>query len=514
MKTLRYSITAIFFFAIVLNINAQTKIEEVYKIQLKQLEETWNILDQVTPVVWPGWKNYTDVPFLFKYANGVQMLVGHPKPPEGFVLAEGITVRDKKVYFDRSKEIKLEMILPVSGGGGPLQYGVDKDNKPIMTVMLDLAGLRKEMDPNVKANMTVNSENQILINLHELFHCYQREVYNDKYGNLRYNTDANYSIYAEIEGIALERAYFEKNAEKAKEYLKDFIVARDFKYKSMDEEEINEGACDEMREGGAFYVETMTLEALRNNYKPVITKSDDPFFFGFTQIDSLFRIKLKALRNSRENTMDSYDKSYSIGSFQALLLNRFVPGWQNDFYQKGYYFDKLLRDFLKISDTEKAAIANRLKTDYDFDGISSKHTKLTQERDDAYKMITGRKGFSFIVNFKNIFEYPRTEPARKYSMGLINLFPEGIRKIGMSDVLFTGNNSPMILDQLYHVKWVDTKSKSLKEGYNITYSRKEGEDIYYDAVITTEGFTLKAPKIKLTERNERVKITILSKVKA
>ncbi len=43
--------------------------------------------------------------------------------------------------------------------------------------------------------------------------------------------------------------------------------------------------------------------------------------------------------------------------------------------------------------------------------------------------------------------------------------------------------------------------------------KKEGEDIYIDAVFTTKGFVLKAPKIKVKDRPARVKVTILSKVK-
>lgn len=513
MKTYKISAgIALLILLFVSGLQAQAKLEEVYKIQLKQLEETWNVLDQVTAKVWPDWKNYADVPFLFKYPNGVQMLVGHPNPPEGFIAAEGITVRDKKVYFDRRQEINLKMNLPVLGGGGPLSYG-SFNNKSVLVVILTMNGAKDDGKKNALDNFALQSENQIMINLHELLHCYQRDVHKSMYGNLSYNTDANYSLYAEIEGLALEKAYFEKDSLKSKEFLKDFIIARDLKYNSMDEQERNEGAADEVREGGAVYAETMTLEALKQGYKPAITKSDDPFFCNFANIDSLFEEKVKMLRTARQNTMESYDKAYSVGAFQGLLLNRFVPGWQKGFYENGKRFDNILREYLKISDSEKQTIINRLKTNYDYDAISAKHSKLIKERDDTYYMIAGRKGISYIINFKNIFEHPVTEPLMKYSMGLIKLFPDGIRRIKTSDIEFTGANSPMVLDQLYYVKWIDTDSKSVKDGYKLTYSRKDGEDTFYDAVITTAGFTLKAPKVKLTERGNRLKITILSKIK-
>lgn len=514
MKNMRFfALVLVLSTAFLIPLYAQEKLDDIYRIPLKQLEETWNILDQVTPVLWPDWKDYASVPFLFKYANGVNMLVGHPNPPEGFVEIPGVLVRDKKVYFDRSKEIKLKIYPPVGGGGGPIPYGSDKNKKSVYIVDLSINGASEEKPIESGKNSNYMSENQIMVNIHELFHCYQKNVYKSKYGNLSYNTDANYSTYAEIEGIALEKAYFEKDSLKAKEYLKDFIIARDMKYNSMDEIEINEGASDEMREGGAVYAETMTLEAIKKNYKPEISKADDPYFNSFARIDSLFFTKLKALRTSREFTMGSYDKSYTIGSFQALMLNRFAPGWTKNFYQNGIYYDKLLRDYLKISDAEKVKIAERIKSNYDFESIYNRHAKLLQVRDDEYKSIMERKGISFIVSFKGTFGFPKADPASKYSMGLTHLYPEGVKRIKMSDVEFTGENSPMIMDQLYYVKWIDTSSKSLKEGYKLEYSRKEGDDTYYDAVIKTGGFELKAPKVKLTERPERLKITILSKVK-
>jgi hypothetical protein len=63
------------------------------------------------------------------------------------------------------------------------------------------------------------------------------------------------------------------------------------------------------------------------------------------------------------------------------------------------------------------------------------------------------------------------------------------------------------------VKWIDTEAKANEKGYSLSYSRKEGEDIYYDAEFTTNGFTLKAPKIQVKDVPARVKVTVLSKIK-
>ena len=78
----------------------------------------------------------------------------------------------------------------------------------------------------------------------------------------------------------------------------------------------------------------------------------------------------------------------------------------------------------------------------------------------------------------------------------------------ITEVVFQGKEKPMVIEQLYHLRYVDTQN----QGFTIDSSRKQGE-IYYDAVVNTNGFTLKAPKIRVKERGNRVKFIVLSKVK-
>ena len=57
----------------------------------------------------------------------------------------------------------------------------------------------------------------------------------------------------------------------------------------------------------------------------------------------------------------------------------------------------------------------------------------------------------------------------------------------------------MIQDQIYYVKWIDTGAKPNTKGYVLKYDLKEGEDIYYDAKFTTQGFSFKTPKIQVRD---------------
>ena len=123
-----------------------------------------------------------------------------------------------------------------------------------------------------------------------------------------------------------------------------------------------------------------------------------------------------------------------------------------------------------------------------------------------------QQGKAMIVNFKHIREYPSPAGGEEfpvYIMGLKDVYPKGFKEIRTHEVLMEGKNRPLLKDQLYHIKYIDTDD----QGYRVESSRQEGE-VHFDAVIQTAGFTLKAPQVRIKERENRVKFIILSKVKA
>jgi hypothetical protein len=237
-------------------------------------------------------------------------------------------------------------------------------------------------------------------------------------------------------------------------------------------------------------------------------------------------------------------KCYAYGCFQALLLTRYFPGWQTDFFKKNKFMDEVIGESLGVTKEGREEIGARLKDRYPIAEITARHTKQIQKRDDALKMIEGRRGRVYIINLKPTQEYLQPKATGEiYRVGLINIFPDGIEKIKIQDVVFEGRKTPIIQDQLYYLKWVDTEAKegrpagererakegamagakqearagapgaAPEKGYRLSYSRKEGEDIYYDAEFTTKGFTLKAPKIQVKDIPAFVKFTVVGKVK-
>jgi hypothetical protein len=246
----------------------------------------------------------------------------------------------------------------------------------------------------------------------------------------------------------------------------------------------------------------------------VITRKDDPFFFGFVYVDSLIQGKLSSLKFSRTNTLSSRDKSYTFGCYKAFLLNRLAPGWQNGFFQRGRTLDEAIDSLFTLSDRDSEKIAIRIKNRYGYDTIYARHAKVLAKRNQAFDTIQKRKGLTFIVNFKKTGEYLAPELSGKpHNVGLIYIYPKGIRRLKIADVLFEGNETPMVNDQLFFVKWIDTAATESGRSYRVDGLREGTGNVYRDAVFKTGGFTLSAPKIEIQETKSRVKITVLEKVR-
>lgn len=246
-----------------------------------------------------------------------------------------------------------------------------------------------------------------------------------------------------------------------------------------------------------------------------MSRTDDPYFFDFANRDYFLQKRLQWWRMMRQETFDVYDKHYDVGCFQALVLDRLSPGWKQTFTKMGKFLDQLIADLIPLTEQEKETISNQINLRYEYDKVAARHAPLIAGRDDAYTAIRNRKGRDYIIDFYSLGVWPRPENRRKkFSIGNTIIYREGIKDLQIERVLLRTEDTPIEQNQAWYMKWVDTEAKKGEKGYDLKFSRKEGDDIYYDLVLKTHGFSLKAPKIQLKERPTRVKIILLSKVKS
>lgn len=484
---------------------------EAVMIELYRLDEAYVILDQFAEKVWTGWNDYLNFPFLMAFQDGLRVLVGHPNPPEGFVPYPQLTIHGLSVYIDTTQLNGFPVHQPLQCGGGVLPYGTDKNNQPVTIVDLNLNNAAE--DPTGKTDY-LSGESHILVFIHELMHCYQEKILPQEFGNLNLNPDLKHALYSEIEGLALERAFAQDSPEKAIPFLKDFCVARSFKLHGMDEYEKSQARCDEFREGEAVYSEVTILESIKNGFKGQLTTEMDPGYHRFAGIDSYLNKYTDRLRNNAGKTLEIYQKNYDYGCFEALMLQKFFPGWQKEI-EAGSWLDPVLRNKLDMTEADSLESLRRFSEVYQIEQLKEKHGKIIDVRNETYREFISRTGRVYVINFKPIKEYlpslaDKSKPT--YKLGLMEMFPEGIGSMKFDNIVIDIKPVPTEINQLYYLKMVDTDPVKSEKPYSIAYQSVDESGVYSQVTITTPLFTLTAPKVSIRERGNRIKITVISRI--
>lgn len=481
--------------------------------ELTHLEETYRVLDVAAEKVWSGWTTYRDIPFLLKYPNDLQVLVGHANPPAPFEKVPGLTVEDKEVYADFSQVNTAALSYPLMAGGGPLPFGRDKDGTPQTTVHMNFMStdiLKKGGYGIVPVPFCV--ELQILCYIHELFHCFQPgHVQTEPVGNLMINPDAAYTLYSTIEGKALVNAYRAADAKEAEAFIRDFLAARMLKRNlSVPEMQRKQESMDDVMEGTAVYSEVRTLEILSGGYTTKLDLSKDPYYSGFRNAKAILAAHLEQLGRSAEVVYDVKGKCYDYGCYQALLLQRYEPDWQAAFSQGPSTLDGKLAKRFPVEDKDLPHFERRFRELYGFEAFKARSDAAIKERDDAYRSLKDRKGQAYIVSFKEIgvYESQLLPDASPYALGLIHMYMKGLPAIRADQTELSAIPVPVEGNQLHYLKIVDTAPKAGSPAYRVS-GRSQGNSVYADAVITTPLFTLKTPLVRVEESKGRIKFVVL-----
>jgi hypothetical protein len=481
--------------------------------ELRHLEETYRILDITAEKVWSGWTTYRDVPFLLKYPNDLQVLIGHPNPPAPFEKVPGLAVEGKDVYADFSRISTAGVAYPLIAGGGPLPFGTDKDGNPLMTVHMNFMStdiLKKGGYGIVPMPFCV--ELQILCYIHELFHCFQPgRVQTERVGNLMINPDAAYALYSTIEGKALVNAYRTAEAKEAEAFIRDFLAARMLKRKlGVPEMQRKQESMDDVMEGTAVYSEVRTLEILSEGFTTKMDLSKDPYYSGFRNAKALLAAHLEQLGRSAEVIYDVKGKCYDYGCYQALLLQRYEPAWQAAFSRGPSTLDGQLAERFPVEEKDLPVYEQRFRELYGFEAIKARSDAAIKERDDAYRSLKDRRGKVYIVSFKEIgaYESQLLPDASPYALGLIHMHMKGLPAIRLDQTELSAVSVPVEGNQLHYLKIVDTAPKAGNPAYTVS-GRSQGNSVYADAVITTPLFTLKTPLVRVEESKGRIKFIVL-----
>jgi hypothetical protein len=520
---------------------AQTKLEPYLEIELQRLEETYTVLDRFAKDIWPGWTNYLDPEFQVQFPNLVFLIVGpRTAVPDGYQLVEGRTVRGKPVYINRKEELPSTPQPPLGGGGGGgLTIRIRLQQFPMRPDVTPPAKAAAKGDKPFEPRYDV-SEAQILLYVHEFFHGFQTIAIPGRAPKPKpaviqsaenppsppsaprragprepdIVVTLDYSMYSNVEALALKAAYAAADATQARERLSDYLVARHLKQETMASREIEFENQTQLSEGTALYSEMqMASLILATRYDGNGRHDGDPTFSSWRGMRWYVDEKLVGqLAYSGSSTLDTLAKYYVFGAHLCFILDRISPEWKAAFFQSQKSLDKVVEETVKLTEADERRIAAGLEARYNMSAVRAKHKKVFDERDAAIALVKGRQGKRYVVDFERTKEFFETRPRGKsVRIGVEQIFLNGIERLTLGDILLTSIDTPMHRPGLWAVEWVDTHAADGVMGYALTCRERAGS-VCKGAEFKTAGFTLNAPEVELADTGKEVRITILSQV--
>jgi len=366
--------------------------EPYIEAELLRLEETYRIFDRYSAALWPGWRDYADIPVQVDFPNGVVLLVTPQAVRQpGFKRLEGRIILGKAIFINTESQTTAEARPPLFAqrgrGGARLQLEMAQPDLPLPEAERSAALealLKDEARPDAPFDLAPrgDSDSHILMYVHEHFHGHQARVQRRGLGDegLRdFKVDVKYPDWSRVEGLALRRAYLEVDDAASRECLKDFVVARAIKRGKIPSAAAAAESHIADVEGPASYVSLKTALLLKNSKeRPGLDRTKDPFFYDFAYVDGYIdNIMRKGMDFACSMTRDDRAKYYLYGAYQCFLLDRFSPGWKRGFLEKGKDLDVMMADLFRLTSAEIEEIAHRLPTRYGDDKpISSREKAL------------------------------------------------------------------------------------------------------------------------------------------
>jgi len=498
-------------------------IDPAIEMEVKLLAEAGQLMNAFAGRIWPGWDGYKALDFTLRFPNQDYIVVTRKERlPRRFKILPGGAMEGKEVYIDRSKELpgRIDPGMSINGHGD--YAGVSAGLISRMISSTSPVEEPKPADPDLEKLNVAMRLSRTLIYIHEAFHSLQANLQRaaQKGGYFKpvkmadYDAQSEYSVYADVEGQALLRAFGEKDPAKALADFKDAFAARKLKQASIPPEAAAMEKNRTASEGTSTYSELKTAALMMETGYPGAGATKDPeIAAALRTADEYFEKNgLTRLKEMASRTLDVNQRFYLYGGFYCFLLDRFLPDWKKDFFEKYRTLDEVIDGFLKLSPEDSTRISQSWEAKYDMKGLREKHGSVIKDRDDAVRSVTDRKGRKFAIDIRRAQRGIDIRPR-----GLDHViaykgdqyFPHGLTKFVYGSLNLESQDTPMRMSfSARALEWIDVETKAGEKGYDLKFGGQEG-DLYKDVTLTTKGFTMTAKAVKIVEDADKVTISII-----
>jgi hypothetical protein len=346
---------------------------KVDPLLLAQAEEVWQVIARKDNPVWPGW-NASTTPLLFYFPNVQDVLVNHPKPPEGFrrytgpVGMQGATihVRDSKTFFDMDGQNTATTFA-----GVPTLVVADTLSNRRNNIRGMLEGTRqsgKVTDPTFE-QLSEDPYGKLGMIAHEAFHVFQQQQAPKKMRGeselISYPTvSAQNALGFALEGDLLAEAIKQRKTPAFREAVVRWLAVRQERRSKLAASSVLYEDKIEYLEGLAKYVEYRLMEVLEGQQpRPAMYLLQG--FQGYGHLaaerDKLVRQMTRHMKGEVIVNNDPYGTAplrmrlYFSGMALGVLLDQLSTNWKEQIFAPERTLTDLIQSAVKPTEAELAA---------------------------------------------------------------------------------------------------------------------------------------------------------------
>lgn len=365
---------------------------------ISQLDQVWKVIGQPKNPVWPGW-DATDTPVLIYFPGRQELLLNHPKPPEGFKRYSGPVKSALGPIYLRDGQTMTALDgqnTAVDVGGVRTLMVADTlstrrqwAESVVASAKGDPAGVKARID----GGLDPNPYPAFGLFAHEAFHVYQhrrapKKVPNElalaDYPSLSVENNVGFALEAEFLKAALEA----KTKEDATGFLKKWWAARSMRRAKLPPALVEYEDAGEFNEGTAKYVEYRLSQHLES-VEPLDQLWLIQGFNGFKDLSgqraSMRTQMLRMMSGQMNVNNDPYGASpvrfrlYFSGMAIAAALDLLESKWHDRIFEPAATLAGLLSAELNMKPEELDAEIKRLRSGERFTELVRQKAQLEED---------------------------------------------------------------------------------------------------------------------------------------
>ncbi len=415
-----------------------------------QANVVWRIIASDDNPIWPGW-NAKTTPILF-YLPGVQdVLINHPKPPQGFVPYQGpISFVGGKIMLRSGKSLiewdGQNTARDINGVETLIVADTLSNRKNWLRGLLNNpAATEKKLKSVEYFDMAANPYSQMATIVHEAFHVFQFEQArgkgaNEMHARLYPCLSVENNVGVALEGQALAECLRAKNLKAARSAAVRWLALRRDRRAKLSAEAIAYEDGNEFSEGLAMYTELRLAEVLQGKSVPKSLWLAQGFR-GLDDLTHMRKIRIERLlmttsgkiniNNDRYGMSPVRSRLYFSGMAIAALLDRFDSDWKSKIFKDGVTLTDLASRALSATEAELSDALASSKS-------GSQYEKLVAEK----KALASAGLADTMAMVKEIRSGPKTSLIIDYQdlgtkkIGL-SFTPFGVRRVDENQTIYT-----------------------------------------------------------------------------